>query len=238
MSAVLTDWLASKDVHRSETMVCWLRRIAGALVHVISCMGLPNAAALFMHASLGAAVTAQYTAVTASRQAAAQRQAARSAASSVEPAAEAGAEAAAEAAACGRVLEALQAGCFSAGVWEAASRGQGLDLALLEVCTMNLPRRAPHRQRPLMYIIPSGPIATSSGCCEFQACVAEGLSYPAQAEAQAHLSERLGALPEGTPVVTLSRAPMHADSWLITRCVSGQAPQIGQIEVRLCLLLC
>ena len=110
----------------------WLhRRIAGALVLVLRQLGLPYAAALFMHASLGTAVTAQYAAITVSRQAGHKRQAARAAGASW---AAAPAEAAAEAGACGRLLIALQAESFSPGMWDAAAIGQGLDLVQLEVC--------------------------------------------------------------------------------------------------------
>ena len=106
------------------------RRIAGALVLVLRQLGLPYAAALFMHASLGTAVTAQYAAITASRQAAHKRQAARAAGTSC---AAAPAEAAVEADACRRLLIALQAESFSSGMWDAAAIGQGLDPMQLEV---------------------------------------------------------------------------------------------------------
>ncbi len=99
-------------------------------------MGLPHAAALFAHASLGAAVTAQYAAITQSRLAAQQRQAARAARAggAAQPIGAAKpADADAEAALCSRLLYALQPDSFSADAWDAAATGQGLDLALLEV---------------------------------------------------------------------------------------------------------
>ena len=112
---------------------CLLRRrsVAGALVLVLGRLGLPYAATLFMHASLGAALTAQYAAITASRRAAQQRQAARAARAG--EAARLGASEEAAADSCARLLTALRAESFSNGIWEAAAAGQSIDLALLEV---------------------------------------------------------------------------------------------------------
>ena len=93
-------------------------------------MCLPHAAALFAHASLGVAVTAQYVAITESRLAAQQRQTARAARAG---GAAAQADAAAEAAACSRLLGTLQAESFSAVTWAAAAAGQLPDLDVLEV---------------------------------------------------------------------------------------------------------
>ena len=53
-----------------------------------------------------------------------------------------------------------------------------------------------------------------------------------QAEARAHLEKQLSAFPDGMPVVTLNILPGHPDHWLLTRCVSGQTPQLVQIEVQ------
>ncbi len=121
------------------------RRIAGALVLVLRQLGLPYAAALFMHASLGTAVTAQYAAITASRQAAHKRQAARASGSAAT------AEAAVEADACGRLLVALQAESFSSGMWDAAAIGQGLDLVQLEVWYTTAPCPADIEGYPLRH---------------------------------------------------------------------------------------
>ena len=107
----------------------WRRRIARALAELLGRLGLPWAAALFLHASLGTAVTAQYAAVTASRRAALQRQVAR--AGWVR--ATAPAEAAAEADACSGILEALETDSFSASIWDDARAGSDIDLELLEV---------------------------------------------------------------------------------------------------------
>ncbi len=52
-----------------------------------------------------------------------------------------------------------------------------------------------------------------------------------QEEAQAHLEQRLSALPEGAPVVCLSRKHGDATRWLLSRCASGQTPQIIEIQV-------
>ena len=112
------------------------RRIAGALALLLGRMGLLHAAALFLQASLGAGVTAQYAAITRSRLAAQHRQAARAvraAGAARPPAAAASADAAAEAVVCSRLLDALQADSFSTGTWGPAAAGQGPDLALLEV---------------------------------------------------------------------------------------------------------
>ena len=113
-----------------RTQSCsWRRRIAGALAELLGRLGLPWAAALFLHASLGAAVTAQYAAVTASRRAAQQRQAARAGRAHATPSA----EAAAEADACSGILEALETDSFSAGIWDDARAGSEIDLEVLEV---------------------------------------------------------------------------------------------------------
>ena len=107
----------------------WRRRIAGALAELLGRLGLPWAAALFLHASLGAAVTAQYAAVTASRRAAQQRQVAQAGRARATPLA----EVAAEADACGGILEALETDSFTPSIWDAAHAGSEIDLELLEV---------------------------------------------------------------------------------------------------------
>ena len=56
-------------------------------------------------------------------------------------------------------------------------------------------------------------------------------SVNAQEEARAHMEQRLSALPEGAPVVCLSRKHGDASRWLLTRCTSGQTPQITEIQV-------
>lgn len=45
------------------------------------------------------------------------------------------------------------------------------------------------------------------------------------------MEQRLSALPEGAPVVCLSRKHRDASRWLLTRCASGQTPQITEIQV-------
>jgi len=112
---------------------------------VLRQLGLPYAAALFMHASLGTAVTAQYAAITASRQAAHKRQAARASGAATT------AEAAVEADACSRLLIALQAESFSSGMWDAAAIGQGLDLVQLEVWYKRAPCPANIEGYPLSH---------------------------------------------------------------------------------------
>ena len=47
------------------------------------------------------------------------------------------------------------------------------------------------------------------------------------------MEQRLSALPEGAPVVCLSRKHRDASRWLLTRCASGQTPQITEIQVGL-----
>ena len=89
-----------------------------------------------MHASLGAAVTAQYAAITEARLAAQGRQAARAVRAAGAPEASGPAHAAAEAVICSRLLDALQADSFSTSTWGPTAAGQGPDLALLEVCCM------------------------------------------------------------------------------------------------------
>ena len=116
-----------------NTFLPWRRPVAGALVLVLGRLGLPYAATLFMHASLGAALTAQYAAITTSRWAAQQRQAARAARAGEAALLGALEEAAAEADSCARLLTALRAETFSNSIWEAAAAGQSIDLALLEV---------------------------------------------------------------------------------------------------------
>lgn len=120
-------------LQRFKSFVLGRRPIAGALVLVLGRQGLPYATTLFMHASLGAALTAQYAAITASRRAAQQRQAARAALAGGAARLGALEEAAAEADSCARLLTALRAETFSNGIWEAAAAGQSIDLELLEV---------------------------------------------------------------------------------------------------------
>ena len=58
-------------------------------------------------------------------------------------------------------------------------------------------------------------------------------SVNAQEEARAHMEQRLSVLPEGAPVISLSRKHGDASRWLLTRCTSGQTPQVTEIQVGL-----